>query len=160
MLKAVNELRASPGESVVINVDAGGGYGGGVVDQLRAECDDLGLINITVNELHPSSMAYDAQYDLKRDELWFGVRSWMDQGGALPPHEDLDTELLAPVYSFTLRGSKIKVEPKDEIKKRIGRSPDFADALCLALHHEPQADWDMLEEIANAAPKPLQWSLQ
>ena len=30
-------------------------------------------------------------------------------------------------------GSKIRVEPKQEIKKRLGRSPDNLDSLCLAV---------------------------
>lgn len=160
IIEAINDLRVSPGEAVTVNIDAGGGYGGGVADQVRASVEELGMLNVTVCELHPSAMAADAQYDLKRDELWFGIRSWLEQGGALPKCEDLDTELLAPVYTFTIRGSKIKVEPKDEIKKRIGRSPDYADALALAVTREPQTDWDLVEEMAEAAPKPLEWLLQ
>ena len=35
-----------------------------------------------------------------------------------------------PKYSFTSTG-KIKVESKDEMKKRYPRSPDVADAFCL-----------------------------
>ena len=30
-------------------------------------------------------------------------------------------------------GSKVRVEPKQEIKKRLGRSPDNLDSLCLAI---------------------------
>ena len=30
-------------------------------------------------------------------------------------------------------GSKVRVEPKQEIKKRLGRSPDNLDSLCLAV---------------------------
>lgn len=155
VLKQALDLRLG-NEQIVINVDAGGGYGGGVVDQLRASVDERGLINITINELHPSSTATDPQYDIKRDELWFGIRSWMEQGGQLARHDQLDGELLAPVYSFTIRGSKIKVEPKDEIKKKLGRSPNFADALALALVREMQTDWDVLDEMQRLAAKPFQ----
>jgi phage terminase large subunit len=153
-LKTALDLRVGD-ETITINVDAGGGYGGGVIDQLRASIEERGLINITVNEIHPSAMAWDPQYDLKRDELWFGIRTWLEQGGQLPRHEMLDGELLAPIYTFTIRGSKIKVEPKDEIKKRLGRSPDFADALALALVRQPQTDWDILDEMENLFGRPF-----
>jgi hypothetical protein len=46
--------------------------------------------------------------------------------------------LILPKYTFTSTG-KIKVESKDEMRKRSPRSPDVADAFCLtfadAAHH-------------------------
>jgi hypothetical protein len=38
-------------------------------------------------------------------------------------------ELTAPTYFFN--GGKFQIEPKDAVKKRLGRSPDLADALAL-----------------------------
>lgn len=57
---------------------------------------------------------------------------------ALPPNKDLKAELCAarwgvapPIAGSSAKG-RIKIESKDEIKKRIGRSPDLADAVIYA----------------------------
>lgn len=50
---------------------------------------------------------------------------------ALPSDKRLLADLTAPRWRMTPRG--VQVEPKEEIKKRIGRSPDSADAVVLAL---------------------------
>lgn len=135
VLEIVRDPKILPkGEKCEIYIDVGGGYGGGVADQLRyaiEEDPELGLA-VTVVEVHPSSSADNPHYDLKRDELWFGIREFLEEGGTLPDHDELESDLLAPTYWFTRR-SRIRVEAKDEIKKRLGRSPDFGDALGLAV---------------------------
>lgn len=50
---------------------------------------------------------------------------------ALPPDPELLQELTAPRWSVQLNG--IKIESKDAITSRLGRSPDVADAVVLAL---------------------------
>ena len=49
---------------------------------------------------------------------------------ALPPSSELKADLCAPRYSLTAGG--IQIESKDDIKKRIGRSPDMGDAVVMA----------------------------
>jgi hypothetical protein len=49
---------------------------------------------------------------------------------ALPPDSELKADLCAPRWKLTASG--ILIESKDEIKKRIGRSPDKGDAVILA----------------------------
>ena len=44
--------------------------------------------------------------------------------------DDLRVELSAPLYKFNSNGT-YKIEAKDEMRKRIRRSPDLADSLCL-----------------------------
>jgi hypothetical protein len=70
-----------------------------------------------------------------RSELWWKMREALDPsqntGIALPNDARLKTDLCAPKWK--LQGSKIKVESRDEIISRIGRSPDFASAYILAL---------------------------
>jgi len=46
--------------------------------------------------------------------------------------EDAWADLTAPCYDFQ-SDSRIKVEPKDNVKKKIGRSPDCGDACLLSL---------------------------
>jgi hypothetical protein len=51
----------------------------------------------------------------------------------LPPDTKLEGELVAPTFAYLPNG-RIKVESKDEIKARLKRSPDRADALALAVY--------------------------
>ena len=75
-----------------------------------------------------------------RSELIWKVREALDPanntGVMLPPDSRLLADLAA--YTWRLQSSAIKVESRDEIQKRIGRSPDFASALMLALIDTPK----------------------
>ena len=63
--------------------------------------------------------------------MW-AVRDALDpnQGGELmlPPDDELTQELTEPIFEIKSNGD-IQIEPKDDIKARIGRSPDRADSL-------------------------------
>lgn len=75
-----------------------------------------------------------------RAELWWRLREALDPqydlGIALPPDPKLRADLVAPIWEPTVRG--IKLESKDDIKTRIGRSPDRGDAVVLALRATPK----------------------
>lgn len=64
--------------------------------------------------------------------LFWAVRDWLnpknDTGAMLPPDPAFDEEATEIRWSFRSDG-KILIEPKDDIKARIGRSPDKFDAL-------------------------------
>lgn len=51
---------------------------------------------------------------------------------ALPNDPELLADLCAPTWSFDRGSGKVLVEPKDDIKTRLGRSPDCGDAVVLA----------------------------
>lgn len=69
----------------------------------------------------------------QRSELWWRVREALDPlrdtGIELPPDQRLLADLCAPRWSMS--GTAVRVEGRDEIVKRIGRSPDRASALIL-----------------------------
>jgi hypothetical protein len=76
--------------------------------------------------------------------LWWRMREMLDPanntGICLPPDDQLFKDLTAPIYS--MQGWKIKVESREDIMKRIGRSPDWGSALVLASIETPKiADW-------------------
>jgi hypothetical protein len=75
-----------------------------------------------------------------RSQLWWQMREALDpeadNGIALPPDKDLLAELCAPRWEIS--GMTIKVESRDDIVKRVGRSPDRASALVLALMDTPK----------------------
>lgn len=65
-----------------------------------------------------------------RAEWWWKFREALDpQSGqdiALPPDPELRADLCAPRWKLTVRG--ILIEAKEDLAKRIGRSPDKGDA--------------------------------
>lgn len=67
-----------------------------------------------------------------RSEIWFAGREYLQTGQIKGIDPALAEELCARQYTTKNRG-KIQVESKLEMKKRIGRSPDLADAALLAL---------------------------
>lgn len=126
---------------VRIKIDCTGGYGEPVAAALRA-AQDTGELNAEY-EIHEvnyaSSSSDDTIYPVLRDELWFGARPWFKEGGALYPDGKLESELMAATYAPDAKGRN-KVEPKRDIKKRLGRSPDRADAALLAIYEPPPLD--------------------
>lgn len=103
-------------------VDGTGGYGAGVVDALRG-------IGRTPMEVQFAGAASQGGYLNKRAEIWWLMAQWIKDGGALPAIPELKAELTAATYMF--RGDRIQIEDKGQIKARLGRSPDLADALAL-----------------------------
>ena len=60
-----------------------------------------------------------------------------DEPIALPPDPKLAADLCAMRYQLTSRGYKI--ESKDDIRQRIGRSPDDGDAVIMAAYADHHA---------------------
>jgi len=110
------------------------GVGGSVVDHLRAAALPLRAITGAAR-----AAGFDRTGKLgfanQRALLWWRFREALDpdygQGLALPPDRALMVDLVAPRWKLTARG--IQVEAKEEIVKRIGRSPDLADAAIYAM---------------------------
>lgn len=75
-----------------------------------------------------------------RSERWWKMREALDPtnntGICLPPSKELLADLCAPTWK--LSSSSIKVESRDGIISRIGRSPDLASAYILALMDTPK----------------------
>lgn len=132
-------------ERAIVRVDTVG-VGGGVADALRQDG------SLTVVDVNASAAPTNAtKFQRTREELWFTLRDWLKAGGALPPDRKLEGELVAPRFSYSPSG-KLIVEPKDETKKRLRRSPDRADALALAVYAPPDDDqvyWKALEVLAK-----------
>lgn len=102
-----------------------------------------------------------ARYSNRRSQLWGDLATLLRFGvldcSQLPDDiwRALVGELSAVEYSFDSKG-RIVVEPKEKLKKRIGRSPDLADAFALAVHRAGpplrtfrivEADGSVIEEL-------------
>ena len=87
---------------------------------------ELGRPYIPVNF---SGKADDKRYYNKRAEMYFLAAEWVKRGGALPNLPDLTREATTPTYTF--KGNRFLIEDKDQIKDRLGFSPDLWDAFVL-----------------------------
>ena len=104
-------------------IDDTGHWGHGVLDNLRAA-------GTTPHAVVFHAPALNARYRNRRAEMWISMADSIKGGLALPTHvPELVAELATPTYTF-LNGGFL-LEDKDQIKKRLGRSPDLADALAL-----------------------------
>lgn len=103
-------------------VDTTGGWGWSAVDSMRR----LGQAPTPVEF---AGKALNPLYFNKRTEIHFELAKWVKEGGCLPNIPELVPELTETTYTF--KGDKMLLEPKELIKVRLGRSPDLADALAL-----------------------------
>jgi len=89
-----------------------------------------------------------------RAAAYWSLRQALDPSSgldlALPPDRELRAELCAPTW-HPLPGGAVQLEAKDDIKARLGRSPDKADAVVMAW-------WDdggvALRQAYREKPKP------
>ncbi len=119
-------------------VDDTGHWGHGVIDNLiTAGHSPIGI------QFH--GPAIDPRYKNRRAEMWMEMAEWVKRGGALPNLPELVGELTAPTYTFAQ--GKFQLEDKDQVKKRLGRSPDLGDALALTF-----AQADAPSDMAHIHP--------
>jgi hypothetical protein len=122
--------------------------GGGVADILDEKYGSKSRVNI-VQVLY-QERATSPHYERKRDQLWFEMAAWLESART-PKNDDLRAELIAPKYKYSPGGKRV-VESKQELKKRIHRSPDMADAVALAVYSEDRGE-SFYEEIEDFARK-------
>jgi hypothetical protein len=105
------------------------GIGAGVVDRLmELELEDTVIVPLNVSE----SPAIKERFHKLRDEMYWKGREWFEARDCECHDVSVGAELADVLYSYTSAG-KIKVESKDDIKERLGRSPDIGEAFLLSL---------------------------
>jgi len=112
------------------------GMGAGVVDRLAEDgirCTPVDFGSAADGDWGPV-VGREAQFTNRRSELHWVARSLLRRRELRIPAQwkEIWADLCAPSYWFDGRG-RIAVESKDEIKARIKRSPDFSDAVLIAL---------------------------
>ncbi len=117
------------------NVDMGGGWGGSTFEKLKeAEIAAYGFVPSGASEARTSDGKL--KFKNKRAEATWRLRELLDPSSsetvALPPDPQLRADLASYRWKL-LSGGVIQIEMKEDIKKRIGRSPDDGDAVILAL---------------------------
>ena len=120
-----------------ITIDLTGGWGGSARDHLK-----------THHEIEAHAFVASAGSDSRtvdgklgflnaRAESWWRLREELDPSAdpkiELPPDPRLQAQLTSPTWK--LRGDRIVIESKDDIRKRLGTSTDDADAVIMAWFH-------------------------
>lgn len=118
---------------IIVNIDASNANG--VSDWLTGRTNPADKDHFTVNDICSSASSTNEKFLQKRCELWFDMRSYLYNGGKLPDDSALKSDLKAPKYSYSMNG-RTRVESKDQIKSRIGRSTDRADAVSLSISRQ------------------------
>ena len=124
------------------------GLGGGVLDRLRETLPMITWLTYHLEIAHSyigtravQAVAFNAakaagvpdRHRNMRAQAYWHLRKLLEDGRlALPNNGGLREELLATRVRFGGDG-KTEIESKDAVRDRIGRSPDYADALVISL---------------------------
>ncbi|MFE9309665.1 hypothetical protein ACIQCF_26110 [Streptomyces sp. NPDC088353] len=116
------------------------GVGGGVVDRLR----ELGAPVLAYTGSAGTKLrTRDREFGFKntRSAALWKLRELLDPAFgaelALPPDDLMVADLTTPTWDITTGvPPKIKVEPKEDVAARLGRSPDRGDAVAMAMYAE------------------------
>lgn len=131
------------------------GEGAGVYSRLVELGYDRNVISAKVGNGASGLHDITGQYTFSnmRAYIYWALRDWLDpKNGYNPclPPDDLIAQELTDTHWFFQSDGSIAIEKKDDIKKRLKRSPDRADALALTFWpvvRLPEEDDEILEEI-------------
>ncbi len=119
-----------------LSVDGTGGWGSGVKSHLKKD-----------HEIDCHSIVFSAGSEARtadgklgfvnlRARMYWAFREALDPDTGddvmLPPDPRLAAQLAA--HRYEVKKDKIKIEDKEEIKKRVGSSPDESDSVVMAWH--------------------------
>jgi len=144
-IKKAERVRGALGTTAPVRVKVDGiGVGWGVASLLKAwgaeGLHSAEIVAVIVSEAtNRNDEGELLRPALKRDEMWFAMRSLIQAHGDTPPRVRLridkrtHAQLAAPTYGFNSQG-KAKVESKDAMRKRGVSSPDRGEALLLGFY--------------------------
>lgn len=128
-----NIIKEEKPDKVFIDM-ANMGYG--VVDRLHS----LGYCEVVQGVLS-SEKSGSPGYANKRAEMWGTMKMWFEDKPCVIPNDDLlHAELTCVREGTNFNSALLLLEPKDNVKKELKRSPDRADALALTFAypvHDP-----------------------
>jgi hypothetical protein len=108
------------------------GLGAGIIDRLR----ELGCRGVVSFNGGRTALRPD-KFMNRRAETYWAVRRLLEEGKiAVPRDAKLWDELSGTRWHPNSRG-QVQLESKDDLKLRLGRSPDRADAVSMALEARP-----------------------
>lgn len=146
-MSMMNELDREDPDGVESYFDDTVGWAHGAVDVLRA----AGRLVYAIQFDAPSA---NPRYINMRAQMWMEMAEWV-KTGCMPNIPEMVAELTTPTYFFSK--GKFQIEAKDQVKKRLGRSPDLADALALtfALPDSPKRQGSGVRGGKRSESRPL-----
>jgi len=134
--------RKNSRDQIIVNVDATG-LGSGAVDMLNLLTQKIP--GVEVREIYFGGKATQSdRYKNAVTEMYFNIRDNIEMISLLENDSELLPELCKRKYSVDQRSQGVfQIEKKDDFKKRVGKSPDNADALVLAFYEENQHNRDV-----------------
>jgi len=133
VLRQIETEYSIPRSHFIIDED---GVGGGVVDQFKGA---KGFINNST-AIQPTDETKKVNYSNLKTQCYFILADKVNTGlvginDIDPMIRDALVEELEQVRQIDIdKESKIKLMPKEDIKERLGRSPDYADALMMRMY--------------------------
>lgn len=133
------------------------GLGAGVVDQLRDRKKCRSVVAFSAGEgTKQTDRSGEVSFANKRSAAWWLMREALDPSFhptvALPPDDDLASELSTPTWWEAGKG-RIQVETKKDIRKRLGRSTDRADAVLQAFFEDGSGQITMHRQKNYRGPR-------
>ncbi len=152
-IQLINILRNNPSLQIEkINVDSSGQMGIDFVHKMKILFSKYGIY-IPVNgfffseKVPVKANVFEERKLGIKEFMYFELRRWLQKGDVkLDASEVLKKELLAT--KITTKNGEEFLLTKEEIKKKLGHSPDYADAL--ALTFAPKKDFTIFFQTFNA----------
>jgi len=102
-----------------------------------------------------SDITGEFEFANMRAYLFWCIRDWLNPAfnneACLPPIQQLTEELIETKYMFQSNG-KLIIEPKEDIKERLGRSPDYMDALANTFYPMERTGSMSIHELSRILP--------
>ncbi len=124
-------------DRALIVLDMGGGYGQSILESLKENNIEVQSYKGNESTGARTSDREHGFYNI-RSYAWWKFREALDpnqeQGSpiALPPDNTLMADLSTPTFEIETRG--VKLETKEQVVKRLGRSTDRGDSVVMAWH--------------------------
>lgn len=122
-----------PRETPVVVLDREGSVGYELQKRLQSYVDEhQNAFELVTVRASSGAVRKPFVYDRIRDELAANLEQWFREGGAILEDVKLSNELHVFEWKQAING-KLKITPKELIRKQLGRSPDRYDALALSV---------------------------
>jgi hypothetical protein len=137
------------------------GIGSGIVDALYDLKEPVLAINSSAK---PTVETAQKKYYNLRSQMWIQAGDVFAEGGVkLGDDYELNGQLSSVKFSY--KNGRLAAESKDEVKKRIARSPDRADAFVMGLYalswvntlEQDEVSHDVRDEDSQGSGKRVAW---
>jgi phage terminase large subunit len=131
-IRTLLEEQQIPYSHTIVDED---GVGGGVVDGLRGI---KGFVNNSTALENPTSHAKENYANLKTQCYYLLAEQVNNRGIRIASYDtEMKTKLIEELEQVKTKDldkeGKLKIVPKEEVKEKLGRSPDYSDALMMRM---------------------------